>query len=43
MNVNLQTCDSRFKSETLTMYQSYCSIKIPLPEIHLPCVSLNFM
>lgn len=33
MNVNLQTRDSRFKSETLKMYQSCCSIKILLPTI----------
>lgn len=31
MNVNLQTCDSCFKSETV--YLSYCSIKIPLPAL----------
>ena len=31
MNVNLQTCDSCFKSETL--YLSYCSIKTPLPAL----------
>lgn len=48
MNVNLQTCDSCFKSETLflffknVLYQNYCSIKIPLPflsEIHLFALS----
>lgn len=44
MNVNLQTCDSCFKSETL--YLSYCSIKIlPLPalsEIHFALCFLGF-
>lgn len=31
MNVNLQTCDSCFKSET--PHLSCCSIKIPLPAL----------
>lgn len=43
MNVNLQTCDSCFKSETL--YLSYCSIKTPLPalsEFHFALCFLGF-
>lgn len=43
MNVNLQTCYSCFKSETL--YLSYCSIKTPLPalsEFHFALCFIGF-